>query len=52
MSAERGLVLFNYDWDQVGFARWTSEFQLDSAGFDLFSFPRAPAQCPEGIPRF
>ena len=39
MSAERGLVLFNYDWDQVGFARWSSEFLLDSAGLDLFSFP-------------
>jgi hypothetical protein len=39
MTAARGLVLFNYDWDQVGFARWSAEFPLDSAGFDLFSFP-------------
>lgn len=39
MRPERGLVLFNYDWDQVGFGRWSSAFALDSAGFDLFSFP-------------
>ena len=39
MSAARVLVLFNHDWDQVGFARWSSEFLLDSAGLDLFSFP-------------
>ncbi len=39
MRDARGLVLFNYDWDQVGFARWSAEFPLDSAGFDLFSFP-------------
>ena len=39
MRAARGLVLFNYDWDQVGYGRWSSEFHLDSAGFDLFSFP-------------
>ncbi len=35
----RSLVLFNYDWDQSGFARWAHEFPVDSAGFDLFSFP-------------
>lgn len=35
----RTLVLFNYDWDRVGFARWLREFPHDSAGFDLFSFP-------------
>ncbi|MBP8283367.1 MAG: hypothetical protein KAX46_05570, partial [Chromatiaceae bacterium] len=39
MTAARGLVLFNYDWDQVGYGRWSSEFSLDSEGFDLFSFP-------------
>ncbi|MFZ5484064.1 MAG: ATP-grasp domain-containing protein [Pseudomonadota bacterium] len=33
------LVLFNYDWDRTGFARWRDEFCLDHAGFDLFSFP-------------
>jgi len=32
-------VLFNYDWDRVGFARWSQAFPHDSAGFDLFSFP-------------
>ncbi len=39
MRAPRVLVLFNYDWDQVGFGRWSADFPLDSAGFDLFSFP-------------
>ena len=39
MTAPRSLVLFNYDWDRLGFARWASEFPTDSAGFDLFSFP-------------
>ncbi|TXT16373.1 MAG: hypothetical protein FD132_2848, partial [bacterium] len=33
------LVLFNYDWDRAGFARWHAQFPVDSAGFDLFSFP-------------
>jgi hypothetical protein len=33
------LVLFNYDWDRAGFARWREHYPLDSAGFDLFSFP-------------
>jgi biotin carboxylase len=35
----RTLVLFNYDWDRLGFGRWTAEFPHDHAGFDLFSFP-------------
>ena len=35
----RTLVLFNYDWDQLGFGRWAGEFPSDHAGFDLFSFP-------------
>ena len=39
MRAARVLVLFNYDWDQVGFGRWSAAFPMDSAGFDLFSFP-------------
>ena len=39
MTAAGTLVLFNYDWDQSGFARWRDEFPIDSAGFDLFSFP-------------
>lgn len=37
--ASRTLVLFNHDWDRVGFARWRDSFPHDSAGFDLFSFP-------------
>lgn len=39
MTAPRTLVLFNHDWDRVGFARWSRDFPHDSAGFDLFSFP-------------
>jgi biotin carboxylase len=39
MKPARSLVLFNYDWDQAGFARWAQEFPADSIGFDLFSFP-------------
>ncbi len=35
----RTLVLFNYDWDQSGFGRWTRDFHFDTDGFDLFSFP-------------
>jgi hypothetical protein len=37
--APRTLVLFNYDWDRGGFARWAREFPHDARGFDLFSFP-------------
>ncbi len=33
------LVLFNYDWDRVGFARHADSYPQDTAGFDLFSFP-------------
>ena len=39
MSSPRTLVLFNFDWDRLGFARWAPEFPSDCAGFDLFSFP-------------
>ena len=37
----RTLLLFNYDWDQVGHARAgaTQGLAFDEAGFDLFSFP-------------
>ncbi|WP_294993190.1 ATP-grasp domain-containing protein [Sulfuritalea sp.] len=35
----RNLVLFNYDWDRIGFGRWFDGFPQDSIGFDLFSFP-------------
>jgi uncharacterized membrane protein YdjX (TVP38/TMEM64 family) len=35
----RTLLLFNYDWDQRGFARWADDFPADTAGFDLFTFP-------------
>jgi hypothetical protein len=38
-DAARTLVLFNYDWDRLGFGRWAAEFPHDHAGFDLFSFP-------------
>jgi hypothetical protein len=39
MTSPRCLVLFNYDWDELGFSRWATDFPTDSAGFDLFSFP-------------
>ncbi len=39
MGDARTLVLFNYDWDRLGFSRWAAEFPHDHAGFDLFSFP-------------
>lgn len=38
-ASDRTLVLFNYDWDQSGFALWHDRFDVDSRGFDLFSFP-------------
>ena len=42
MKKQKGLVLFNYDWDVVGFERAARKLNLpapDSDGFDLFSFP-------------
>ena len=35
----RTLVLFNYDWDQVGYGRNEAAYPFDEAGFDLFNFP-------------
>jgi biotin carboxylase len=32
-------LLFNYDWDALGFARWAPHYRFSTAGFDLFSFP-------------
>jgi hypothetical protein len=32
-------LLFNYDWDALGFARHQQRYRFDEAGFDLFSFP-------------
>ncbi len=39
--APRTLILFNYDWDVIGHAAAARAMglELDSAGFDLFSFP-------------
>ncbi|MEO7937946.1 MAG: ATP-grasp domain-containing protein [Burkholderiaceae bacterium] len=39
--APRTLILFNHDWDAIGHASAARAMglQLDSAGFDLFSFP-------------
>ena len=39
MTSPQTLVLFNYDWDRIGFARQEPHLAVDSAGFDLFSFP-------------
>ena len=33
------LILFNYDWDRIAFARLAQRWPHVSAGFDLFSFP-------------
>ncbi len=44
-SPLRTLVLFNYDWDTIGFTRanqvpsGNEPYQFSTAGFDLFSFP-------------
>jgi hypothetical protein len=32
-------LLFNHDWDALGFGRLADQFSFDEAGFDLFSFP-------------
>ena len=32
-------LLFNFDWDALGFAQSATQFEFDEAGFDLFSFP-------------
>ena len=39
MATPRVGLLFNYDWDALGFGRLAGQFQFDTAGFDLFSFP-------------
>lgn len=39
MAPSKTLVLFNYDWDRLGFGRWSAEFPTANEGFDLFSFP-------------
>jgi ATP-grasp domain len=33
------LLLFDYDWDSVGFAQAAQGMRIERAGFDLFSFP-------------
>jgi len=52
MRPSRTLVLFDHDWDQLGFSRWEMEFQTDSAGFDLFSFPSNARLANFDIQRF
>ena len=39
MTGPRIGLLFNYDWDALGFGRQAKAFEFDQAGFDLFSFP-------------
>ncbi len=48
----RTLILFNFDWDEVGFARHAGEFPADGAGFDLFSFPSNARLVGFNIQRF
>ena len=38
-AAPRIALLFNYDWDALGYARQAANWRFDQAGFDLFSFP-------------
>jgi hypothetical protein len=38
-TRQRVGLLFNYDWDTLGFDRQKQHFEFDEAGFDLFSFP-------------
>jgi len=40
-TANRTLLLFNYDWDHIGYARAGAArgMAFDEEGFDLFSFP-------------
>lgn len=38
-SQDKTLVLFNYDWDQAGFAAQAKTWPHLNDGFDLFSFP-------------
>ncbi|MBL8319429.1 MAG: ATP-grasp domain-containing protein [Burkholderiaceae bacterium] len=39
MTAGRTLALFNFDWDREAFDRLAPAWGIDSAGFDLFTFP-------------
>ncbi len=39
MGKPRVGLLFNHDWDALGFGRLAGQFHFDEAGFDLFSFP-------------
>ncbi len=52
MPAAPTLVLFNYDWDKTGFARWARDFPTAEAGFDLFSFPSNATLAWFSMPRF
>jgi hypothetical protein len=38
-SAPRVGLLFDYDWDALGFGRLARRFHFDRDGFDLFAFP-------------
>ncbi|MBK6295211.1 MAG: ATP-grasp domain-containing protein [Rhodoferax sp.] len=52
IAAASTLVLFNYDWDKSGFARWAADFPTATAGFDLFSFPSNVNLAWFSMPRF
>jgi len=39
LSRPRIGLLFDYDWDALGFARQDGRADFDHAGFDLFTFP-------------
>ncbi len=39
VAAREVLLLFDYDWDALGFDRFDDRIRFHRAGFDLFSFP-------------
>ncbi|MFO1216943.1 MAG: ATP-grasp domain-containing protein [Burkholderiaceae bacterium] len=39
MTVGRTLALFNFDWDREAFDRLAPQWDVDRAGFDLFTFP-------------
>ena len=52
MSRPRVLVLFDHDWDQTGFAAHRARYDIESLGFDLFSFPNNARLLNFSIRRF
>ncbi len=45
-------LLFNYDWDALGYALHAGPYRFDQAGFDLFTFPSNAALVGFDLRRF